>query len=507
MRGKLTVLVWVSILWLSAAFAAGGGGPGWEADLQSYLDRAAEALEVPGAAVVVVTREAEATILTHGVRCAGGEEPVTPQTSFGIGSLTKAFTATAAATQVGDGVVRWDTRAQELIPELELADPVATSHATLGDLLAHRSGLGDHSLVVLNIDAEPAWLLPRLALIEPAGEFRDRFIYSGLGYGFAGEMLGRVEGASWSEVVSGRLLEPLGMASTTVGPPQVEGAETACGYHRWEGAISEVGTLAFGPGAPGNGLYSTAVDMARWLELLVGMGELDGRRIVDEHAIEETWSPQVIVQSSGPEVRAYGFGWYVTSSRGRRLLFHGGGGAGFTSQVRVFPAQGVAIAVLSNVAAGGLPDMVAERASDLVLGLEVGRDLIELAVQMTARIDALHAAAGEALRATADPGAPPALEIQGYVGCYDNPVFGRFEVRVVGDEVGAVFHGIELAVEHLHDEVFMLSSVWMGDLAATFTIEKGAATAVTMVLGSPEGQRVFVRDAGSCAAASPELGQ
>ena len=88
MRQTLTVLVWVSISWLPLICAAGDVGPAWEADLQSYLERAADALEVPGAAVVVVTREGGATILTHGVRCAGGRKPVTPQTSFGLGSLT-----------------------------------------------------------------------------------------------------------------------------------------------------------------------------------------------------------------------------------------------------------------------------------------------------------------------------------------------------------------------------------------------------------------------------------
>ena len=507
MRQTLTVLVWLSISWLPVVSAAGDGDPVWKADLQSYLDRVAEALEVPGAAVVVVTKEEGATVLTHGVRCFGREDPVTPQTSFGTGSLTKAFTATTAAVLVGDGAVDWDTKARQLVPELELADPVATERVTLRDLLSHRSGLADHSLLFLNTGAAPAWILPRLALIEPAGEFRDRFIYSSLGYSLAGEMLGRSAGSSWSSVLSSRLLEPLGMDSTTVGPPPEEGDDVACGYHRWHGSMAVVEPMAFGAGAPGNGLYSTADDMARWLSFLVGAGEVDGRRTVRADALEETWAPQVVVRNGGPELRAYGLGWYLTSTRDRRLLFHGGGGAGFTSQVRVFPGDGVAIAVLSNVAAGGLPDMVAERASDLVLGVEVGRDLIDLAVQMTARIDALHAAAAEALRATADPEAPPTLEISDYVGCYDNPVFGRFEIRVEGDEVGARFHDIDLAVEHLHDDVFMLSGVYMGDLAARFTIDGNVATAVCMTLGSPQRERVFTRGAGSCADGSVESGQ
>jgi CubicO group peptidase (beta-lactamase class C family) len=312
-------------------------------------------------------------------------------------------------------------------------------------------------------------------------------------------MIGRAEGSSWSEVVSKRLLEPLGMISTTVGPPQSEGADTACGYHRWNGEMTEVEELAFGVGAPGNGLYSTAEDMARWLEFLIGKGALEGRRIVDARALAETWAPQVVIRNFGPVLRAYGFGWYVTSSEGRTHLFHGGGGAGFTSQARLFPGEGVAVAVLSNIAAGGLPDLIAERAADLVLGDEVGEDLIELAVRMTARLDEMHQAPGVALRATVDPGAPPTLEISEYAGCYDNPAFGRFEVRSEGDTVSASFHGIDLKVEHLHDDVFLLSSSLMGDVVATFTVDGGIVSGVSMLLGSPEGKRIFTRGAGSCA--------
>lgn len=271
--------------------------------------------------------------------------------------------------------------------------------------------------------------------------------------------------------------------------------------------MTTVEPLALDASAPGNGLYSTADDMVRWLELLVGRGEVDGRHIVDAEALRETWTPQVAIRRSGPELRAYGLGWYVTSWRGRRQLFHGGGGLGFTSQARIFPDEGVAIVVLSNVAAGALPDLVAERASELALGESAGEDLTERAVAMTARIDAIHEAAVEALRATADPGAAPSLEVSDYAGCYEHPAFGRLEMRVEGDAIGASFHGLDLAVEHLHDDVFMLSNSLMGDLAATFSVDDGVVSSVSMLLGSPERERVFTRDAGSCAEGLAGSGQ
>lgn len=491
---KRTILVLSSVLitGISPALVSGGDGAGWEADLQSYLGRVAEALNVPGAVVVVVTREDGTTVLTHGVRCLDGADPVTSQTSFEIASLTKAFTATTAADLVGEGIIEWDTTARALIPDLELADPVATELVTLRDLLAHRSGLAENNLLHLNIDAPPAWILPRLAVVEPAGDFRDRFIYSGLGYIVAGEMLGRADESSWTNAVSKRLLDPLGMTSTTVGPPVDPRAETACGHLRWSGSMVAVEPLVLSVAAPAMGLYSTPDDLTRWLELLVGEGEVDGQRIVDGMALRETWTPQVVMRRSGSQLRAYGFGWYLSNWRGRRHLSHDGGGAGFTGQVRFFPEAGVAIAALANVAVSGLPDVVAERASELVFGEEIQRGVLEMVVKMSARIEALHEAPRAALRATADPGAPPSLDLPAYAGCYSNPAFGELEIRVEGDAVHAMFHGIDHAVEHLHDDVFMLSSIYTGDQEAVFTVDGESVSSVAVPLGNPEDERVFV---------------
>lgn len=478
------------------------GGAKWETQLQTYLDRAADRLEVPAAVAVVVTREGSARVLTHGVRCVGRDDPVTAGSSFGIASLTKAFTSTAAAVLVGDGAVTWDTTARTLIPELDPGDPVVAERVTLRDLLAHRSGLADHPLLSWNVAGAPAWILPRLALVESAAGFRDRFVYSSLGYIVAGEMIGRAAGTSWGEVVSRRLLEPLAMTSTTIGPPAGVDADVVCGYHRWRDSVTLIEPLTLSVSAPGNGLYSTADDLVRWLEMLLAGGEIAGRRIVDAAALQETMTPQVAIRSAGPELRAYGLGWYLSSWRGRRIVFHGGGGAGFTSQVRILPDEGVAVAVLSNVTAGALPDIVAERACELILGEEIRDDLLDRAVEGTEKITRLHAAARESLRSTADPDSPSSLELSAYAGCFANPAFGRFEVLVAGDAVGVRFHGVELAAEHLHDDVFMLSSPCMGDVSATFTVVGDEVTAVSVALDSQE--RVFTRNTGSCVGSSSE---
>jgi CubicO group peptidase (beta-lactamase class C family) len=505
-RKFLATVSWVLMMLSPFMVAAGEADPDWRGELESFFARAADALQVPGAVVVVATGESDPVILTHGVRCIGEADPVTAQTSFSLASLTKAFTATTAAVLVGEGTLQWDTRVRALVPELELSDPVAAERVTLRDLLANRSGLGEHSILWINVDAGPGWVVPRLAALEPAGELRDRFAYSGLGFILAGEAIARAAGAPWGEVVAQRLLGPLGMTSTTVGPPAGD-AQTSCGHVKDAGSVRVLDPIELGVGAPAMGLYSTAVDVARWLELLLGRGTVDGKLIVDEKALAETWTPQTAVRSSRGEVRAYGLGWYVSTWRGRRQLFHGGGGVGFTSVARLFPEDDVAIAVLANTAVTALPDILAERAAELTLDEPGRRDLLATAEAMTARIEAMRAAAAAALRSAMDPDAPPTLETAAYAGCYENVPFGELEVRATSDGIGSFFHGIELTVEHLHDDVFLLSSPYTGDLTATFTVREGSAVSVSLPMGSPQAQRVFTRRAGACGGPSEDVGK
>jgi CubicO group peptidase (beta-lactamase class C family) len=441
----------------------------------------------------VVTTDGTPTVLTAGVRCLGGNAPVTAHTSFGIGSLTKAFTATAAAALVGDGILDWDTRTRDLIPELELADPVATELVTLRDLLAHRSGLGDHSLMEVNLDTGPGRVIPLLEHIEPAAEFRDRHLYSNLGYTLAGVMVGRAAGTSWAEVVSSRLLDPLGMSSTAVGPPSGTDVDAACGHHFWRGSVTRVDPLALDSSAPGNGLYSTATDMATWLELLLGDGEIDGRTLVERSALQETFTPQVVIRLPNDHLLDYGLGWKVSSWRGRRLLVHRGGGVGFSSQVWLLPEERVAIATLANRSVSGVPDVMAERASELILGEEIDTALLERAMAITSRVEALHDAPGAALRATADPDAAPSFRLSEYAGCYRHPAFGELELRPTGDGLAASFHGIELTVEHLHDDVFVLSSIYTDDVPASFSITDGVISSVQVDFGPRVPGRIFER--------------
>jgi hypothetical protein len=243
--------------------------------------------------------------------------------------------------------------------------------------------------------------------------------------------------------------------------------------------------------------------MVRWLELLLGHGETNDRRIVDTGSLDETWTPQVSIRTASPEVRAYGLGWYLSSWKGHPVRWHQGGGLGFTSQIRVFPLEGVAVAVLCNRMASAVPDLAATRAAELLLG-EPHEELLDRAVQLTARIDAYRSAAADELRSDTSISAPPSLEPAAYVGCYEHPIFGRLELSTTGGEdLLARYHGIELGVEHLHHDEFVLSGIYTDHWKASFRATDGAVTAVTVALDASPSGRVFTRVAPSCSEDAP----
>jgi CubicO group peptidase (beta-lactamase class C family) len=124
------------------------------------------AWEVPGCAVAAV-RDGDVVLAAGwGHRDQAAETPVTKDTLFAIGSVTKAFTVAAVGALVDDGLLEWERPLQDYLPGLRLHDPVVTGRVTITDLLAHRSGLPRHDLTWIgHPDRSRADLVRRLRFL------------------------------------------------------------------------------------------------------------------------------------------------------------------------------------------------------------------------------------------------------------------------------------------------------------------------------------------------------
>ena len=484
---------------VAGSFAAADGGPDPLDGFQAYLDRLVSDFGVPGAAVTVVGVGTSPRFFVSGVLGTEDNRPVTPETSFDIASVTKGFTGTLAAILVGEGVVTWDTRVRDVLPEFQLKDAVATQNATLRDLLAHRTGMGRNSLPGFNLAEDPSWWLPRLRFLEPDGEFRDRDHYSGVMVTVAGLMLERAAGSTWDELLRERLLNPLGMVGTTIGPPDAANSNLALPHLRVDGETVAGPMIVSAPDVMQSGLYSTAEDMGRWFDFLLDAGRVGDSQLVSPTSLAETWTPQMALRRpfnpGNPGVSAFGLGWQVGARHGQRMLSHAGGGAGSTSYIALLPELGVGVAVLTNSALNPIPDLASYWILNRVFGVDEP-DPTEGALKMVARMEAMQQAAKERALAARDPNDPPPLPLEDYAGTYSDFVYGTVEIGVEDGGLTCIFHGVELEVEHLHGNVFLFSSPLFDNLASEFEIgPAGSVTSVAVPVGRNGTSVVFERPA------------
>lgn len=179
-------------------------------DFDTYARAGLKDWNVPAMAVAVVKDGKTVFAHGYGIRTLGGNDAVDADTVFPIASITKSFTATAMAMLVDDGKVAWMDCVTKHLPEFQLRDPWLTREVRIADLLSHRTGLEDldHS----SGEFDRAELIRRVRLLRQIAPFRSGYYYNNTGLIIAGEIIERVTGRSWAQVVRDRILQPLEMS-------------------------------------------------------------------------------------------------------------------------------------------------------------------------------------------------------------------------------------------------------------------------------------------------------
>lgn len=236
-----------------------------EADLTALLRRHASMHSVPGTAIGIL-RDGSTTTAQYGVADVRTGEPVTPETRFSVGSLTKSMVATVIARLAEAGRLALDDPVAAHVPELR-ANGWAQG-ATLRDLLANRSGIPLRSDLEFGFDAhsdEDDGALARLAseigVAVPAGTV---WSYSNAGWCLLGRAIETATGATWEEAMRVHLLGWAGMRETVfaaAGAPRrrASGHEVTA-----EGAMPVNPLVARAYGPAGTSVVSTVTDLLRF---------------------------------------------------------------------------------------------------------------------------------------------------------------------------------------------------------------------------------------------------
>lgn len=318
--------------------------------------------ELPGLSLAVTDGDGIVYATGYGSRDLESNDPATPETVYGVGSVSKSFAALAVARLVDEGELSVDDSVTDHL-EVDVPDDVTLHH-----LLSHTSGYPSlavsEALIARQLDVGEAGIPLGTqadfhahvedARDEIAGEPGERWMYCNSGYTLVGEVIEAVTGRSFTDYVEREIVEPLEMARSTYDGDVFETFDDRMTpYFRDDEELEPAALPVRERSAAAGGLLAPVPDLANYLRLHLNGGTFEGTRVVSEDPLERCYGAHAETPS-GP----YGYGWRTREVCGRELIGHGGSIAVSTAYVGFSPAEGLGIALLSNASPGyGLAEL------------------------------------------------------------------------------------------------------------------------------------------------------
>ena len=474
-------------------------------DLDAFVARAMKTFDVPGIAVAIVKDGKVVVSKGYGVRKLGEAAAVDENTLFGIGSNTKAFTSAALASLVDEGKISWDDKVYERLEGFQMYDPYVSHEMTIRDLLCHRSGmgLGEGDLLFWpHTTYTRDDIIYRLRFMKPASSFRSHYAYDNLLYIAAGQIIPAVTGKTWEEYIREKILQPLGMKTTTLSNSAFKAGEDYASPHsKIDGKLQPIDFVNLDNAAAAGAINSSVAEMSKWIQLQLNHGKFPGRDdwLFSERQSREMWSAQTITPIGAGDsplaklrakFSAYALGWGLRDYHGRKLVGHSGGVAGFVTRVMLAPEENLGAVILTNAEEGGAFESILFHVLDSYFG-----------VPPTDWIAAFKAAEEEgekkakAVMAEGDKGraanSKPSLPLEKYAGTYHDAWYGPVTIRQEGG--GLVFtmdHTPKAVADLQHWQYDTFKAHWrdrtIEDAFVTFALNPdGSIDHFTMVAVSP----------------------
>ncbi|QBD76985.1 serine hydrolase [Ktedonosporobacter rubrisoli] len=437
---------------------------------EEFVDHVMQTWQIPGVAIGIVKDDEVIYARGFGQRDREQGLETTPQSIFAIGSCTKAFVAMSLAMLVDEGKLAWDAPLRNYLPEFKLADSVTSERLTTRDILTHRSGLPGHDALAYNSLVTVKELIGRLPHLEFNKDLRAGWQYNNLLYGVAGYLLEAISGQSWDAFIRQRILEPLGMNSTSFSVQDVQrAADYALPYKTIKGKTQRTRFYPrFNKGTsydPAGALNSNVEDMTKWLRALLKQSRYGEQRLVSEAQFKQILEPQGIIPIDHyqvgmkyPEEARYcaALGWRVFSYRGHELAQHSGGIDGFTVMTTFLPDDNLGIVVLTNLEFEAVlfPNIFAFNICDRLLGLDE-LPWNERMLRGSAQALELKKQAQQALTEGQVPGTALSHPLSAYAGQYEHPGYGLLTLTVEGEGLKAFYNDLEYSLTHFHYDAFL----------------------------------------------------
>ena len=356
------LLVLVALALVSRAnLLAAPVGDGQIATIDRIVAEGIDQKKVASYAVAIVKDGALVLARGYGMADLENDVPASAETVYRLGSITKQFTALAIMQLAERGKLSVDDELTKFLPDY----PTAGHKVTVHHLLNHTSGIKSYTSVksffkLIRQDLSHDELLA-LFKNEPFDfEPGTKWLYDNSGYYLLGMVIEKASGQRYAEYLEEHAFRPLGMSATRYGDMRPIIRHRAMGYKVSNGQLINDDFMSMdAPGAAG-ALVSNVLDLIKWHQAL------ETGNLLSSASFEAMYRPTKLADGS---VRPYGYGWGLGEMNGHRKLSHGGGINGFSTMIARYPADRLAVIVLSNTAGANVGG-VESRIAKLLFGVE-----------------------------------------------------------------------------------------------------------------------------------------
>ncbi len=321
--------------------------------VDSLVQQEMQKHQIAGLALMVAKDGQQIKTEGYGVANLEWNVPVTKDTVFEIGSITKQFTAACILLLVQDGKLSLDDK---INAHLRVA-PKNWTNITVRHLLTHTSGIKNYTV----LDGfELRQHLTQEQFIKQVGDLPldfqpgDSWRYCNTGFNLLGYIIENVSGQSYWSFLHSRILGPLGMSATRSRAPGDIIPFRAAGYElKNHVSINRDYDLTdiFSAGA----IVSSVVDMAKW------DAALNGETLLTKSSKELWWTPTKL---NGGKAQNYGFGWFLDPYKGHKNIGHNGQTSVFAASIQRFPDDHLSVIVLCNADESGVAGVIAKEVAE-----------------------------------------------------------------------------------------------------------------------------------------------
>lgn len=304
---------------------------------------------IPGAAIAVIKNGKIIKTKGYGVASVEFNVPVTTETVFEIGSVSKQLTAAGIMLLVEDGKVNLDEKISKYLPNT----PDFWKNVTVRNLLTHTSGIKNYTGLdgfELSRRMKVGDFIKALSPQPLDFETGTNYIYSNSGYSLLSYIIESASGKNYWDFMSERIFKPLGMTKTANRDPKFIIPNRAVGYE-WQnsGLVGRDGNLTdlFGAGA----IVSTITDLAKW-DLA-----LRNDTLLKKTSKEQMWTPLTFTNG---KTYPYGFAFRFSDIRGHKLIAHSGQTAGFGASISRYVDDDITVIALTNLGENGMGTLIAQ---------------------------------------------------------------------------------------------------------------------------------------------------